>query len=247
MRIALLVLLAVGCTRGSASAPYRIAVPDRYEVGEDATIVLEATKVSDDDAQLVITRPDGTIVKEHAPLDQATSRVRFGGPPPHPGVPPTFTTTGAYQIELKVDDVVVAKTEINVARNRIDELLPTDDVADYKQITRYTRPKIYGTTLQGKAYGALYSSASNVEARIEVTIDDPGKFLAQTWKSYEEEGARSVIEESTVIFRERAESVTASWHSDKVIIRMQAPTLPDLERGIIKHFLTRFPSKLGTN
>ena len=48
-----------------------------------------------------------------------------------------------------------------------------------------------------------------------------------------------------MIFRERSESVTVSWYSDKNIIRMQAPTLADLERGIVGHFLKRFPSKVA--
>jgi hypothetical protein len=248
MRAALLPILAtvIGCARGgSGNMPYRLTPADRYEVGEDATIVLDAKKLSDDDAKVVITRPDGSILKEQVALDQPNSRIRFGRPPPHPGLPPTFTTTGAYRIELKVDDTVLAKTEVTIERNRLDELLPTDDIADYKQITRYTRPKIYGKTYQGKSYGAIYSPPSKVEARVEITIDDPGKHLAATWKTFEEEGAPSVIEESNVIFRERGESVTASWRSDKVIVRMQAPTLADLERGIIGHFLKRFPSKLG--
>ncbi len=249
MRTALLPILGltlvVGCVRGSGTAPYRLTLADKYEVGEDATIVVDAKKLSDDDAQVVITRPDGSILKQRAPLDEASSRIRFGRPPPHPGLPPTFTTTGAYKIELKVDDSVLAKTELTIDRNRLDDLLPTDDVADYKQITRYTRPKIYGKKDQGKSYGAIYSPPTKVEARVEITIDEPGTHLAETWKTFQEEGAPSLIEENNVIFRERSESVTVSWYSDKNIIRMQAPTLADLERGIIGHFLKRFPSKVA--
>lgn len=243
MRAAFALVLAAGC--GAARAvPYTLASPERYEVGEDATIMLTVKQVSDDDAQIVITRPDGSIVKENAPLDVESSRVRFGRPPPHPGLPPTFTTKGAYKIELKVDDTVLAHSELMVTSNHIDDLLPVEDVADYKQITRFTRPKVYGKTFEGKSYGAIYSPPWRVEARVEITIDEPKKHLGETWKLYAEEGAMSEIEGNNVIFRERSESVTASWFTTDKIIRMQAPTMPDLEKGIIGHFLKKFPSKL---
>jgi hypothetical protein len=243
MRAAIALVFAAGC--GAARVvPYTLAAPEVYEVGEDATISITVKQLSDDDAQLVITRPDGSIVKERAPIDVERSRVRFGRPPPHPGLPPTFTMTGAYKIELKVDDTVLAGTELVVTRNHIDELLPIEDVGDYKQITRFTRPKLYGKTFEGKSYGAIYSPPWRVESRVEITIDEPKKHLAETWKRYAEEGAMSEIEGQNVIFRERSESVTASWFSGDKIIRMQAPSMPDLEKGIIGHFLQKFPSKL---
>lgn len=241
MRAVLVLLAVTGCAR---SVPYRLTVPEAYEVGEDATIVVDATQLTDDDAIIIITRPDGTIVKESAPLDAPSSRIRFGRPPPHPGLPPTFTIPGAYKIELKVDGTVLAKTELMVEKNLLDTLLPMKDVGDYKQVTRYTRPKIYATKAQGKSYGAIYTLPWKVEARIEITIDDPGPHLASTWKSYAEEGTTTMMENSNVIFRERAESVTASWYSKDKIIRMQAPALEDLEKGIIGHFLSRFPSRV---
>ena len=236
MRAAFALILVAGC--GAARpVPYKLASPELYEVGEDATILLTVKQVSDDDAQIVITRPDGSIVKENAPLDTDSSRIRFGKPPPHPGIPPTFTMKGAYKVELKVDDQVLAKSELVITSNHIDDLLPIESVADYKQITRYTRPKVYGKTFEGKSYGAIYSPPWRVEARVQITIDEPKKHLAETWKSYAEEGAMSEIEGNNVIFRERSESVTASWFSGDKIIRMQAPTMPDLEKGIIGHFL----------
>lgn len=243
MRSALVLALAMGCATTHA-VPYTLAAPDPYEVGEDATIALTVKKLSDDDAQIVITRPDGSIVKQNAPLDTDASKVRFGRPPPHPGQPPTFTVKGAYKVELKVDDQVLAKTELVITSNHLDELLPVADVAEHKQITRYTRAKLYGKKLDGKSYGAIYSPPWKVESRVEITIDEPKNQLKEAWKLYAEEGAMSVIDDQNVILRERAESVTASWFSGDKIIRMQAPTLDDLEKGIIGHFLTRFPSKL---
>jgi hypothetical protein len=244
MRAVLVFVLAVGCAK---TVPYKLTVPTEggaYEVGEDVTVVLDVKKVSDDDAKIIITRPDGTIVKENASLDAPNSRIRFGRPPPHPGLPPTITIKGTYTIELQIDDKPVSTMTVDVTSDRINALLPMEDVADYKQITRYTRPKIYGKTYQGKSYGAIYSPPWRVEARVEITIDEPKKHLKETWKLYAEEGAPSVIENNNVIFRERSESVTASWYSDGVVVRMQAPTLDDLEKGIIGHFLKKFPSKL---
>ncbi len=244
MRAALLLVL-VGCA--AKAVPYKLTVPTEggsYEVGEDVTVVLDVKKVSDDDAKIIVTRPDGTIVKENASLEAPNSRIRFGRPPPHPGLPPTITIKGTYTVELQVDDKPMASTSIDVTSDRLNELLPMEDVADYKQITRYTRPKIYGKTAPGKSYGAIYSPPWRVEARVEITIDEPKKYLKETWKLYAEEGAPSVIENNNVIFRERSESVTASWYSDGVVVRMQAPTLDDLEKGIIGHFLKKFPSKL---
>lgn len=243
MRAVFALVLAAGCG-ATRAVPYTLVPPAVYEVGEDATIALTVKQLSDDDAQIVITRPDGSIVKEHVPLDVETSRIRFGKPPPHPGLPPTFTLKGAYKVELKVDDRVLAKTELVVTSSRIDELLPVADVVDYKQITRFTRPKLYGKTFEGKSYGAIYSPPWRVEARVLITIDEPKKHLGETWKLYADEGAISEIEGHNVIFRERSESVTASWFSGDKIIRMQAPTMDDLQKGIIGHFLKKFPSKL---
>lgn len=243
MRGALLLVFSMGCAI-HATVPYKLAAPDPYEVGEDATISLSVKRLSDDDAQIVITRPDGSIVKQNAPLDTDASKVRFGRPPPHPGLPPTFTVKGAYKVELKVDDQVLAKTELVIRSDHLDELLPIEDVAEHKQITRYTRPKLYGKKLEGKSYGAIYSPPWKVESRVEITIDEPKSQLKEAWKLYAEEGTMSMIDDQNVILRERAESVTASWFSGDKIIRMQAPALADLEKGIIGHFLTRFPSKL---
>jgi len=243
MRAVVLLTLVIGCAHAKP-VPYRLTIPEKYEVGEDATVVLDVKQVSDDDAKIIVTRPDGTVVKEAASLEEASARIRFGKPPPHPGLPPTFTIPGEYKVELEVNDNVEAKTVIVVKKNLLDELLPMADVGDYKQITRYTRPKIYGKKDQGKSYGAIYTLPWKVESRVEITIDDPGKHLKATWKTFEEEGAVTVMDNSNVIFRERAESVTASWFSDNKIIRMQAPTLADLEKDIIGFFLSKFPSKL---
>ncbi len=243
MRAVLALVLAAGC--GAARpVPYSLSSAASYEVGEDATIAVTAKQLSDDDAQVVITRPDGSIVKEHAPIDVESSRIRFGKPPPHPGLPPTFTIKGAYKVELKVDDQVLAKTELVVTSDHINELLPIEDVVEYKQITRFTRPKLYGKTFEGKSYGAIYSPPWRVEARVLITIDEPKEHLGETWKLYAEEGAMTELEGYNVIFRERSESVTASWFAGDKIIRMQAPTMDDLQKGIIGHFLKRFPSKL---
>lgn len=242
MRTVLVLAAIVGCAH---APPYRISVEDKYEVGEDATVTVNVSKVTDDDAELIVTRPDGTIVKQHAPLDATSARIKFGKPPPHPGTPPTFTVPGTYTIELRADDNVLAKQEILVEGALLDELLPVDEIADYTQITRYTRTRQHGKKTW-KVYGAIYVLARNVDARIEIIIENPGKNLEAAWKEYEEEGTISVIEGNNVRFRERTGSVSTSWISGKRIINTRGPTLADLEKGLIAHFLGRFPSKLAS-
>jgi hypothetical protein len=238
--VLVLTTLLGACAHGP---PYRVQVTESYEVGEDITVALRVRELTDDDAVIIVTRPDGTIIKEHAPLDVEHSKIRFGRPAPHPGVPATFTETGPYRVELKTGDTVLAKDEVVVKVNHLDELLPMRDVADYKQITRYTKVRLYGKK-QWKTYGAIYVQQYRPEARVEIVIEEPGSNMKDAWKPYFEVGTVTVIEDNNVIFREGADVVTASWISDSRIIAMRAPTLADLERGMVAHFLNEFPSKL---
>jgi hypothetical protein len=241
---AVLVLIAAGACGAQSSSAYRVAVTDSYEVGEDATVSLQVKQVSDDDAEIVITRPDGTSVKEHAPLDTETSRIKLGKTAPHPGIPPTFTIPGTYQIELRnSDETVLATSEVVIKRARLDELLPLEPVANHKQLTRYTLAKLRGKQ-QWKTYGAIYSLPRKLD-RIEILIEEPKRALKDAWKPYAEDATVSVIADNNVMFRERSGSVAASWISGDLIVAMRAPTLADLEQGLIGHFLGRFPSKLG--
>lgn len=232
--------LVGACARGSA---YQLAVTDTYEVGEDATISLRVREQTDERAVLVITRPDGSTIRAYAPLDTEVSRIRFGAALPEPGDEPTFTMVGRYLIELRADARVLAKRELEVTSARLDEVVPDEEVVGYKPVARYTRAKQLGKR-RWKTYGALYEHPVRRDAKIEVVIEVPGPHLAEAWRRYEEDTTLGVIANNNVRLRERAENVSASWRASEHIVTMRAPTLADLELGLLAHFLARFPSKL---
>jgi hypothetical protein len=234
-------LLVAGCGRGPA---YKLTVTEAYEVGEDATIGLQVRKLTDDDAEIVITRPDGSVVKQHAPLDAEITRVRFAPPVPRPRAVPTFTTKGDYLVELKAGDRVLAKSTVKVTIDHLNDLIPQEVAADYKPITRYARPKQAGD-LHWKIYGATYEHPFHTDARIDLVIEEPKGDMKTAWKAYAEEGTLGVIDNSTVVIRERADSASAAWKSGELIVSMRASSLAELQRGLIAHFLARFPSKLS--
>lgn len=232
--------LVMGC----GSPAYRLTVTEPYEVGEDATIGLQVKQVSDDDAEIVITRPDGTIVKQHAPLDAAVTRIRFSPPVPRPRAIPTFTTTGDYLVELKSGKRVLATKKLEVKIDHLNDLIPDESVSEYKPITRFTRPKQAGDK-HWKIYGATYEHPFHPDARVDVVVEEPKEDMSTAWKAYEEEGTLGVIENSNVVIRERTDSASAAWKSGDWIVSMRASRLAELQRGLIAHFLARFPSKLN--
>lgn len=234
-------LIMVAACGGPA---YRLEVTDTYEVGEDATVALRVREVSDADADVVITRPDGTEVRQHAPLDAEVTRVRFSPPVPRPRAIPTFTVTGEYTIELQSRGKTLARRTVHVTVDRLADLIPDEIIADYKPITRFTRAKQAGTQ-HWKTYGATYEHPSRTDARIDLLIEEPGASLETAWKPYKEGAPLAVVLDHTVRFRERTGGVQASWISGDLIVVMKAPTLADLEQGLIGHFLDRFPSKLS--
>ncbi len=237
--LAILCLLA-GCLKGPA---YKLDVTESYEVGEDATIGLHVRDLSDDDADIVIRRPDGTDVRQHAPLDAKVTRIRFAPPVPRPRAVPTFTMKGEYIVELRSGSKVLAKKTLQVTLDHLNDLISEESFEDYKPITRFTRPKQAGAA-RWKTYGATYEHPFRKEARIDVLIEEPKQHLATAWKSYEEQGTLGVIKGATVLLRERAESARAAWISDDLIVSLAAPTLADIEK-LIGHFIDRYPSKLS--
>lgn len=232
--------LVVGC----GGPAYRLTVTEPYEVGEDATIGLQVKQVTDDDAEIVITRPDGTSVKQHAPLDAAVTRIRFAPPVPRPRAIPTFTMTGDYLVELKSGNRVLASKKLQVTIDHLNDLIPDESVSEYKPITRFTRPKQAGDK-HWKVYGATYEHPFQTGARIDVVIEEPKDDMKVAWKPYEEDGTLGVIENSNVLIRERTDSASAAWKSGDWIVSMRAASLAELQRGLIAHFLARFPSKLS--
>jgi hypothetical protein len=205
---------------------------------------VQVRELTDDDAEIVITRPDGTIVKQHAPLDAEVSRVRFAPPVPRPRAIPTFTTKGDYLVELKSGNRVLAKRTVKVSIDHLNDLIPDEGISDYKPITRFTRPKQAGG-LKWKIYGATYEHPMHTDARVEVVLEEPRADLKTAWKAYEDEWTLGVLEDSNVVIRERADSASVAWKSGDLIVSMRAPTLADLQRGVLGYFLARFPSKLS--
>lgn len=229
----------VACASGPA---YRLNVHDRYEVGEDPTIGVATRETNKDQAVLIVTRPDGTTVRQKVSLATTETNIRFGGSLERTG-DPTFNARGDYQVELRSDEAVLAKQEIRISVDRLTEKFDAEEIAGFALQARYTRPRA-NKRHQWKTYGAVYAHTLRSGAEIHVLIEDPGKALDEAWRQYEEEGTLGVIENNNVRFRERSGSVSASWISGKKIVAMRAATLEDFERGFIGHFLARFPSDL---
>lgn len=229
----------VACASGPA---YRLNLHDRYEVGEDPTIGVAIRQTSKDQAVLIVTRPDGTTVRQKVSLTASETNVRFGGSLERDS-DPTFNVRGAYQIELKSDEAILAKQEIRISVDRLTEKFDAEEIAGFTLRTRFTRQRA-NKRHQWKTYGALYEHSLRSGTEIQVLIEDPGEALDEAWQQYEDEGTLGVIENNNVRFRERRGSVSASWISGKKIVAMRAATLADFERGFIGHFLARFPSEL---
>lgn len=239
-----MIVLCVVAACGSGPA-YKVSVTEPYEVGEDVIVAVRVRQLSEDGGFVVVTRPDGTEVRQPVPLDVEVNRVRTAPPILRPHTPPTINALGAYRIELRDGaNKVLAKHELVVQVDKLNDLLPNDEVAGYKPISRFARARQSGAQ-RWKTYGAIYEHPYRSEARIEVAIEDAGAAIDAAWRPYKEEGVPSVILDNNVRFRERTEgSVVASWISGKRVIAMRAETLVDLERGLIGHFLERFPSTL---
>ncbi len=239
---ALCILGLVAC---ASSPAYRLDVHDGYEVGEDPTIGVAIREPRKAQAELTVTRPDGSAVRQKLPLSAAETNVRFGGSI-EADVEPTFNKRGDYRVELKSDEAILATQEIRISVDRLTEKFDDRDVAGFDLVARYTRPRA-NKKHHWKTYGALYEHTMRGGTQIHVLIEDPGKGLDDVWKEYEDEGTLAVIENSNVRLRERSDSATASWISGKKIISMRAGTLEDIERGFIGHFLARFPSELSAH
>lgn len=238
MRLAPICLMAVAAC--GPAAGYRLSSPERYEVGDDATITVDGGGGTEVAVEVVIIRPDASVVREPARLGSERIRVRFSGEPRGPA---TFNQIGDYRIELRSGDRVLAKHEIRVSVDRLDELLPAKEVAGYAPISRATRSRQHGTR-RWKTYEITYRHPWRTGAEVEILIEEPKAELESAWQRYIEEGTLGVIENNNVRFRERSDSASASWIAGKRIVAVRSATLADLERGLIGHFLARFPSDL---
>jgi hypothetical protein len=224
---------------------YRLNTRERYEVGEDPTIDVSIREPTKDNAVLIVTRPDGTTVRERVALTAKQNNVKFGRPL-EPGIEPTFTLPGDYRVELRSDKAVLAQHEIRIAVDRLTKIFDDEEIADFALVAHYTRARA-NKQQRWKQYGALYENTLKKGVQINVVIEVPGDAKKEAWKPYEEEGTPAVMENNYVRFRERAGSVSASWISGDKIIAMRAATLADFERGFIKRFLQKYPSDLDAN
>jgi hypothetical protein len=237
-------LSVVGCVACASGPAHRLTVRDRYELGEDPTIVVGNRDTSSADATLIITRPSGSTLRERVSLGAAEINVRVNANAPVVrGREATFSELGDYRVELRANQAVVATHEIRISIDRLTKIFGTDEIASFEPIARYTRAR-QNKQQHWKSYGALYEHTLRAGTQIHVLIEEPGNALREAWKAYEEEGTLGVIENNNVRFRERSGSVSASWISGKRIIGMRAATLEDFERGFIAHFLARYPSDL---
>lgn len=236
------VLFILGFAACASGPAYVLTVGDRYEVGEDPTVGVTIKEPSDDQAILVITRPNGSSVREKVSLRVEKVNVRFGN---HvdPAAVPTFLELGDYRVELRDNETVLARHEIRVAVDRLTSIFTDEEIAAYVPVNRYTRAR-QNKQKRWKRYGALYEHTLRDGTQIHVIVEEPGSALEQAWKPYEEEGTLGVIENNHVRFRERAGSVSASWISGRRIIAMRAATLEAFERGFIAYFLAKYPSDL---
>jgi hypothetical protein len=235
-------LCIVGLVACASAPAYRVSVREHPEVGEDPTIAVAVRDTSNDHAVLVITRPDGSTVRQDVPLDAPEKNVRFGSLADRASEP-TFTAPGDYRVELRANEAILASQQIRVAVDRLTRLFADGEVAGFDLVTRFTRSRA-NKRRHWKTYGAVYEDTVRPGTRIEVVIEEPGDSLVEAWKPYEEEGPLAVIEGYNVRFRERTHSVSASWISGKRIVAMRASTLEDFQRGFIAHFLSLYPSNL---
>jgi hypothetical protein len=233
-----LVWLAAAC------APHggiKLSAPGRYEVGEEATISIDAPGADPDspvEGDLVLVRPDGTVYKQHARLTNPKNRIKVGTDEP------TFMQTGRYRLQFQQDAThpLAAPVDISINIDRLTELL-AETIVEYKARVRFTKPRASGH-LKWKQYGGIYEHPWQKDHEIEVTIEEPGQAFKTAWKAYEERGVLQVVQKNYVRLREGAETTMAAWTSDGRIIVLRATELAKLDPKFMTRFFTRYPSDL---
>src|SRR5688572_14419635 len=127
-RYVVMLLALVACPRSGPG--YQMTIRDTYEVGEDATIAITAKQTSDEDAVLIITRPDGSTLRQRVLLDREQQSVRFAKEIDKDHEP-TFTEKGNYRIELRAGrrKAVLAQQQIRIAVDRLTKKFDDEEVA----------------------------------------------------------------------------------------------------------------------
>ena len=241
MRLRALCIIAVAACRGGPA--YQLSIPTSYEVGEDATIAIEAHETRKEPADLIITRPDGSRLQKRAKLRAKQTRVKFGTPLVERTSQPTFTQTGQYKIELRSGTHTLATQQITVSTDRLTQIFTNDPIAGFGPTVRYARPRQDGT-LRWMTYGAIYERLEGRETEIHVLIEEAGPNAARAFKQYEDAGTLGVFENSNVRLYERTDNVSTSWRSRERIVVIRARTPRDLDRPFIRAFLAKYPSDL---
>jgi len=234
--LAALVWLAAAC--GSQQG-IRISAPDNYEVGEEATVAIDAPGADADspiNAEILVVRPDGTKFRQPAKLVHAKNRIKIGDGP-------TFMQTGRYRVSLLEDGKPLAPpVDIAVNVDHLNDLLQ-ETIVDYKAKVRYSRPRAAGP-MHWMQYGGVYEHPWQANHEIEVTIEEPEEAFKRAWSEYEEQGTLQVIQNNYVRLREGADTTMAAWTSHGRIIVLRATELAQLDPKFIGRFFARHPSDL---
>ena len=227
----------------AACAPHggiKVSAPERYEVGEEATISIDAPGADPDspvEGDIVLVRPDGTVFKQHARLTNPKNRIKLGDEP-------TFMQTGRYRLQFQQDanHPLAAPVDISVNIDHLTELL-SETIVEYKAKLRYTKPRANGH-LHWKQYGGIYQHPWQSDHEIEIIIEEPGEAFKTAWKVYEEQGILQVMQKNYVRLREGADTTMAAWTADGRIIVLRATDLAKFDPKFIARFFTRYPSDL---
>lgn len=229
-----LVAFATGCGTGHG---YRVAAPDRYEVGEEATLTIDAPSADTDtpiEAELIVENPDGTKQRQPTRLTQTRSRIKLGE---------AFMQTGRYRVTLsEAGKPLAPPVNIHVNVDHLTELLAST-VAEYKAKQRVAKARAAGV-LRWMQYSGLYAHPWQDNHDIEVTIEEPREAFRRAWSVYDEQGVVQVIQSNYVRLREGADSTMAAWTSRGLIIVIRAADLDQMDPKFLARFFARHPSDL---
>lgn len=226
-------VLALVATACAAKQGTRVFAPEQYEVGEEATIVVDAADTPVD-ADLVIEHPDGTTARQPTRLQHEKSRIKLGH---------AFARTGRYRVTLVAGGKPIAPPlDININVDRVSELL-AENIIDYEAKQRHAKSRGSGSQ-HWKQYVGVYEHPWQANHTIEVTIEEPREALKRAWASYEEQGILQVIQNNYVRLREGTESTMASWTSRGLIIAIRAADLTQMDPKFLARFFAKHPSDL---
>jgi hypothetical protein len=218
---------------------YRVAAPERYEVGEEATLTIDAPGADPEsplDAELLVERPDGSQQRQPAHLTQERSRIKVGSGP-------TFMQTGRYRVSLvEAGKVIAPPVDIHINIDHLTELL-ADTIVEYKAKQRYAKSRAAGS-LRWMQYSGVYEHPWQDNHEIEVTIEEPREAFKRAWAAYDEQGVVQVIQNNYVRLREGAETTMAAWTSRGLIIAVRAADLAQMDPKFLARFFARHPSDL---